>query len=71
MANIVCIAPGTYREGLNNLGDIVDIFDDDIVLGPACKTFEIIHVVGMTKAEVLVELGLSVPEVEIIEEWIP
>ena len=71
MANIVCIASGTLRDGINNLGDIVDIFDDDVVLGPACVTFEIINVSGMTKAEVIAELNIDSPEVETVEEWIP
>ena len=44
MSKIICISNGTYREGINNIGDIVDIVDDDVELGPSYDTFNVIEV---------------------------
>jgi|WetSurSiteA1Bulk_404760.scaffolds.fasta_scaffold129322_1 hypothetical protein len=63
MAQIVCIAQGTYREGLNNIGDIVSIHDDDVGLtGKAYDSFKIIQVDGVTASELQVKFGSLQPE---------
>jgi hypothetical protein len=63
MASIVCIAEGTYREGLNNIGDIVSIHDGDVALtGSAYDAFKIIQVDGVTAEELQTKFGSLQPE---------
>lgn len=50
MAKIVCIATGTLRPKCV-LGDIVEVVDDNVELGPAYNTFLVIQV-RATKEEV-------------------
>jgi len=56
MAKIVKIAEGTYRPGSNNIGDVVAIHDDNVELGSAYDTFEIVNIEGVTAEEVREEL---------------
>jgi len=62
MAKIACIADGTKREG-NSLDDIVDIYDDDVVLGPAYATFKIIDIPGVKKKALADILNAMTPKV--------
>lgn len=48
--NIICISPATYRDGVNNVGDVVAVHDDDRALGPAYDSFWIVNV-NATKAQ--------------------
>ena len=53
MAKIVCISEDTYHEGLNNLGDIVEIQDDDVELtGIGYDVFKIINIPGIRAADI-------------------
>lgn len=58
-AQIVCIDTGTYHNGINNIGDIVAIHEDDVNLSSAYSTFKVIQIVGITKLEVLEKLPIS------------
>jgi hypothetical protein len=65
MAQIVCIAEGTYREGINNLGDIVSIHDDDVKLtGSGYDAFKIIQVDGVTAKELQEKFGALQPQIQ-------
>ena len=56
MIQIVCIAEGTYRENINELGDIVSMHEENVdLIGNAYSTFEIIEV-DMTMEEFRLEL---------------
>jgi len=44
MAKIVCIAGATYREGINNIGDIISMYSDNVELGDSYSTFEVIEI---------------------------
>lgn len=63
MAQIVTIADGTKRD-INNLGDIVEIQDDHVKLGPAYRTFKVIEVPGVTATELRAKLQAQVPKIE-------
>jgi hypothetical protein len=63
MAQIVVIAAGTYREGLNNIGDVVSIHDDNVALtGSGYDAFKIIQVDGVTAEELQKKFGALQPE---------
>lgn len=65
MAQIVLIAAGTYREGINNMGDIVAIHDDDVILtGKGYEGFGIVAVKGMTGQEVWAKIQSLEPPVK-------
>jgi hypothetical protein len=51
MATIVSIANDTKRSN-NDLGDIVDIYDNDVELGSAYSTFLKTYVKGLDKTEI-------------------
>ncbi len=53
MAVIVCISADTLNAS-NKLRDVVDVYDDGVVLGPAYDSFEKIHVHGMTAAAAMI-----------------
>ena len=62
MAQIVCIAKGTYREGINELGDIVSIHNDDVDLsGNAYSTFEVLQITDLEAEEIQATLQ-EIPE---------
>lgn len=62
MADIVLIAEGTYREGLNNIGDVVEVQEDGIITGGVgYANFTVINIPG-TKAEVEALLNAKIPE---------
>lgn len=62
MAQIVCIADGTYREGLNEIGDIVSIHEDDVNLsGKAYSTFKVLTVTDLEAEEIKLTLS-EIPE---------
>ena len=53
MAQLVCINKDSYREGINKIGDIVAIHDDNVELtGSGYSGLDIIKVEGMTAKEV-------------------
>lgn len=57
MAQIVCIKQETYKEGINKIGDIVAIHEDDVTLdGAGYLGFDIIKVEAMTAKEVQAKL---------------
>lgn len=56
MIQIVCIAEGTHRENINEIGDIVSMHESDVDLtGIAYSTFEVIEI-DMTMEEFRLEL---------------
>lgn len=63
MAQIVRIAAGTYRPGINSLGDIVEVQEDNVVLGPAYASFDVTHVPG-TKEEVESVIRSVLPQIK-------
>ena len=53
MAQLVCIAAGTCRPGINEIGDVVDVHDDDVLLnGTGYMHFEVLQVYNLTGSEV-------------------
>ena len=59
MAQLVLISAGTYRENLNEIGDIVSIHDDDVLLsGPGYDSFEVLQITGLQAEEIRAELAL-------------
>lgn len=63
MAQIVCIDTGTLRDGINRIGDVVAIHDDDVLLGPSYSGFKILSVPG-TAQEVEALMRAKLPEVK-------
>ena len=62
MADLVLIAEGTYKPGLNNIGDVVSVHDDGRVGGGVgYEGFTVVNVPGTAK-EVLDRLNAEVPE---------
>lgn len=61
MCNLVLIDNGTKKEN-NNLDDLVDINEDDVVLGPAYSTFKILPMQGVPKALVVMLLNAAKPK---------
>lgn len=62
MADLVLIAEGTYKPGLNNIGDIVSVHDDGRVGGGVgYESFKIVNVPGTAK-EVLDRLNAELPQ---------
>jgi len=62
MADVVLIAEGTYKEGINNIGDVVEIQEDGIIGGGVgYANFTVINIPG-TKAEVEALLNAKIPE---------
>lgn len=59
MADIISIAIGTYRPGINKIGDIVDVLEDGKFKD---NSFTIQRVQGMSVEEVKAELNKRVPE---------
>ena len=54
MAQIVCVDTGTYKAGINNIGDIVE-YQEDGTIDPnssGYKSMKVIKVKGMTRVEV-------------------
>lgn len=67
-AQIVCIEQGTYRASLNNLGDIVAIHEDDVLLtGNGYANFDVIKIKGTAK-DVRVELTKKLPDTSLLSE---
>ena len=63
MAKIVCIAEGTVRPGICEIGDIVSIHDDDVELtGGGYDSFTIIAMPGLTAVQVRESLAKLQPE---------
>jgi hypothetical protein len=55
---IVCIDNGTFRRGINNVGDIVEIQEDNVELtGAGYNNFNKIIVRGLTKTEIMVPIN--------------
>jgi hypothetical protein len=65
MADIICIDTGTYREGINKLGDIVDVLEDGNASGAAYSSFNVVRVEGMTVKEVKAEIAKKTPKTAI------
>ena len=66
MIQVVCIAKGTQRENVNEVGDIVSIHEADVDLtGKAYSTFEIIQVGMNTKLVYLkkIRTGLKIKRI--------
>lgn len=61
MAQIVLIDIETYRPGLNNIGDVVSVHDDDVLLGPSYAGFSVVEVPG-TAQEVVDLINAKMPE---------
>jgi len=66
MAYLICIAEGTYREGINKLDDIVDVVDS--YNADVYKDFRIVEVEGKAK-DIKVELEAKRPKIEVIRRW--
>jgi len=63
MAKIVCIAEGTVRPGINAIGDVVSIHDDNVDLaGTSYTTFGIVEMPGLTAEQVRESLKTLMPE---------
>ena len=61
---IVCIAEGTYKPGLNEIGDIVARHEDDVLLsGSGYASMEIIKVSSMTVSEYDTIAKAKIPEI--------
>lgn len=61
MAQVVLIAEGTYKEGINNIGDVVGIHEDGTIGGGiGYATFKVLQVPG-TKAEIEALLNSRLP----------
>jgi hypothetical protein len=59
MAKLLCINAITFREGLNNIGDILGVFEDNHPFTPReLVAFDIIEVKGMTREEVQAKLPI-------------
>lgn len=67
MAQIVMIDTGTLRPGVNEIGDKVSVYDDDVHLGPAYSGFKVLKVPG-TKAEVEALLHSKIPETRVVHK---
>lgn len=62
MADLVLIAKGTYKEGVNNIGDIVSVHDDGRVSGGVgYENFKVVNIPGTAK-EVLDRLNAELPQ---------
>lgn len=61
MAQIVMIAAGTLRVGVNNIGDVVDVYDDNVELDEAYRDFTVLKVSG-TAAQVKAALRAKLPK---------
>lgn len=44
MAQIILIDIGTFIEGINKVGDVVGIYEDDVVLGSSYSTFTVVKI---------------------------
>ena len=63
MAQIVYIDEGTYREGINEIGDIVTVHDDDVKLsGAGYENFGILKVHDYTSEQVRKLIAAKIPE---------
>lgn len=65
MAQIVMIGDGTLKSGLSYLGDVVDIYDDNVILGPAYSTFRVLTVPGTAK-DVRTLINSKIPEIKTV-----
>lgn len=61
MAQIVQIAVGTLRPN-NQLGDVVEVQEDNVELSPAYNTFTVQQAEGLTKEEVTTIFEAKIPE---------
>jgi hypothetical protein len=51
---MVCIAEATHRPGINEIGDVVSVHEDDVDLsGIGYLTFNVIYIENMTAAEII------------------
>jgi len=66
MAYLICIAEGTYREGINKLDDIVDVVDS--YNADVYQDFRIVEVEGKAK-DVKAALQSKRPKTETIQRW--
>lgn len=66
MAQIVLIAAGTYRVGVNEIDDVVEVQEDNVKLGPAYDTFQILNVVSVTAQEVKDVFNAKLPKTEMV-----
>lgn len=65
MPQIVLIDIGSKRPE-NELGDIVEIQDDNVRLGPAYDVFKVLVVSSMTTTEVKTILHSKIPELQLV-----
>lgn len=66
MGKIVCISDKTFIEGLNNIGDIVSIHDDDVELsGEAYAAFKVIEIPGIKSIDIQTKLNMLIPPIQI------
>lgn len=62
MAKVVMINAQSYRPGVNEIGDIIEIQDDDVITGGmGYATFQVIAIQNLTAAEIRAKLGESWP----------
>lgn len=66
LSRIVMIDTGTFQQGVNELGDIIDIVDGDVPLGPACDTMEVVPV-QLAKQEIKAILKAKVPPIKEVD----
>lgn len=64
MAKIVTIDTGTHNPVVNEIGDIVSIYDDNVSLGVAYATFKIINLPGLSVTEAEAALGNRAPNMK-------
>lgn len=68
MAQVVLIDTGTYKDGINNIGDVVAIHEDGIIGGGVgYATFKVITIPG-TKAEIDALLNAKLPIIKSLED---
>ena len=66
MAYLICIAEGTYREGINKLDDIVDVVDS--YNADVYKDFRIVEVEGKAQG-IKAALQSKRPKIEEVRRW--
>ena len=71
MADIVEISAATYIPGINQIGDIVDVYDDGIIdpNSQGYKNFNIRSLPGFTKAEVQIIIDSRLPSIQNKMYW--
>lgn len=65
MAQIVSIDTGTLRAGINEIGDIVAVHEDDVVLkGSGYANLKVTQIKGVTLVELNIAINLKIPKQE-------